>query len=54
MARSLPLSRSAASVCAAFSTKEHKIALMGLPGTMHQKAAEEAGGRAGAGGADAG
>ncbi|KAI0028654.1 lactam utilization protein lamb [Vararia minispora EC-137] len=41
--RSLPLAKAAVSVCIAFSTPDHKVAFMGLPGTMHQKAAEEAG-----------
>ena len=42
-ARSLPLAQAAVEVCKAFSTPEHKVAFMGLAGTAHQQAAEEAG-----------
>jgi len=43
MSRSLPLARVGARICKEFSTDGCSIAFMGLAGTMHQRAAEEAG-----------
>ena len=44
MARSLPLSREVVKVIKVFQKgQKEDIALMGLPGTAHQAAAEEAG-----------
>ncbi|KAJ7896511.1 lactam utilization protein lamb [Mycena leptocephala] len=42
-ARSLPLARSVVAAAQAFSTQEHQVAVIGLAGTAHQVACEEAG-----------
>ncbi|KAJ7032906.1 lamb YcsF family protein [Mycena alexandri] len=42
-ARSLPLARAAVGAAQNFSTGNHKVAFMGLAGTAHQVACEEAG-----------
>ncbi|KAJ6550227.1 hypothetical protein B0H19DRAFT_187406 [Mycena capillaripes] len=42
-ARSLPLARAAVAAAQAFSTEDQKVAFIGLAGTAHQSACEEAG-----------
>ncbi|KAJ6475106.1 lamb YcsF family protein [Mycena vitilis] len=42
-ARSLPLAHAAVAATQAFSTHDHKVAFVGLAGTAHQVACEEAG-----------